>query len=455
MKRAFFILAFAAVFLGFVPAQDFGIDVDSSATFLSTANASLSEANKAILWVKLPLGSAFRFDAKGNVSWSGTGTLDSTGPASLLSAYAYTANSFGWDIDLVKFGFAIPNPQADLPSMAFSFGRYSFADQTRLVYSGKADGASIAFNYGIVQFSLDAAYTGFLFKRTTIIELTDTDIAANSSESNLFASPRALVKAELSFPNIFGHSAAVSAFVQEDMRPAASFVQEWETTYVPGSGGPLDTQYLSLKVSGPIFDAIFYELTGAFGAGRVLRYVADDASPTGDSYQYKPILSGLGSATISWYPSFLPGSMIALRGVFASGDAGDGSAGSTNFIPITSTPLGLVFSPKLSNIAFGELTASAQPVPGMKLQTLVKVLSFFRPTTGPVSEPGVHADSISNYLGSELDIYIIYRILSDLGISFTLGAFMPGIDPMGAFDSTYAVPGSIHYSAGLAVSISM
>jgi hypothetical protein len=460
MKKLIFgFAAFALAGLAF--AQDFGIDLDGAAAFDANSKQTYSARHKAALWVKLPIGSAFRFDAKGNITWNGSAT-DLALPMDaylngMLGAYLPPKASFKWDFDLVKFGFALVKPQEDLPSMGFTFGRYPFADLTRYVWSGKADGAGFSFNYGATALSIGGAYTGLLFKDSTTIALTPADIAANKLDSATapFTSPRALFQVELAFPNVFNHSLAFGAFAQEDMGSDASFISEGTTVYNPDKGGYLDTQYLEAKASGPIVDSLFYELSGAFGTGRTLRWLADSASDSGYSYKYVPIYSGLGSLSLSWYSNILPGSMLSFRALYASGDAGTDQTVSNAFVPVSSTSLGLVFSPQLSNLACGDLTLSAQPFEGTRIQTVLKALTFFRPTLGAISESGIKAGSTAYYLGSEVDFFLIYRILSDVGISFTLGAFVPGIDPAGAFDKSYASSLGFNYSAGLAVSISM
>jgi hypothetical protein len=71
--------------------------------------------------------------------------------------------------------------------------------------------------------------------------------------------------------------------------------------------------------------------------------------------------------------------------------------------------------------------------PAAVLQTMLKATLFLRPTLGPISDARVDPASSSRYLGTEIDLLARLRLFSDLGLAFTVGAFLPG----GAFQASY------------------
>ena len=148
-------------------------------------------------------------------------------------------------------------------------------------------------------------------------------------------------------------------------------------------------------------------------------------------------------------------SAFNFRFLYASGDSdysraieGNTSGSGTQFIPLTASSLGTVFSPSLSNLIETELSGSIKPVSSLALQTGMKLLAFFRPTEGPVNVSGIKPGSTSPWLGFEADLFGMYRIMSDLGLSLNAGLFLPGVSPNGAF-STGTSP--LWYSIDLAL----
>ena len=158
--------------------------------------------------------------------------------------------------------------------------------------------------------------------------------------------------------------------------------------------------------------------------------------PTGYSYQYRPIFSFLGGGGIRYYREQALFTTIGLRGLFSSGDRdytsfieGNSAGSATAFVPITSPVFGLVFSPQLGNLFLFELNYSIKPFSrrdSTDLQTQLKVMTFFRPSTGVRSEGWIDPASNSLYLGTEVDGAVNFRPLSDLGLSLSMGVFIPG-----------------------------
>lgn len=145
-------------------------------------------------------------------------------------------------------------------------------------------------------------------------------------------------------------------------------------------------------------------------------------------------------------------SAVGLRVVFSSGDAdntafyeGNTAASSTLFTPISRPVQGLVFSPQLGNIFVTELSYSIKPFSGLgagageRFQAQVKGILFLRPTMGAISE-SYNESSTSVYLGTEADVVLNFRPLSDLGLAISTGMFFPNSGADRAFLETQRKP---------------
>lgn len=440
--------------------QEFGGTLGSDTGYAQTSSGTFSLYERADVWAKLPLAPAVHFQVQASFAYS----LDTASMASSLAAAP-----FGADLDVLKLSLSMTRPQPDILSASLAMGRYPFSDPTRLVFSSKMDGFSLGFQFPVLQASFHFGTTGLLFNNASGVVVSATDRTLSADASRLFGSPRFVGMSELAFSPLFGQSIVLAILVQEDLRPFVqsvtgipdSLLEEWSTAYQPGKGGALGTQYATLKASGQIVNGLFYEAFSTLGMGRLLSYLPDTLSSTGYSYQYAPVLSFLGGGNLTLYLPSLLSSVVGLRGICASGDQdadtateGNSEGSATQFIPLTATALGTVFSPKLTNIAFLELSWMVKPIQSLRFQTGAKLMGFFRPTTGPISLPGLSPDSTSPYLGTEVDWTSSYRILSDLGVSLNLGAFVPGKAPIGAFDPGYG-GSDLQFAGRLSVSLSL
>jgi hypothetical protein len=220
-------------------------------------------------------------------------------------------------------------------------------------------------------------------------------------------------------------------------------IEEWTSKRYTGAqamGGRLNTQYATLNATGPVYGNLFYGAWFTYGSGRTLTWLEDTNSVTGFSYQYVPISAVMSGLSLDLYMPEKLGSAANLRFIFASGDKdwtsvteGNTAGDANQFIPLTATSLGTVFSPALSNLIVTELGGSMRPFSAVPVQTGLRLMGFFRPTEGPVDASGLQTGETSSWLGFETDLYANYRIMSDMGLSLNGGLFFPGISPNGAF----------------------
>lgn len=443
--------------MGFGTAQEIGLDSTTKTTLGNPVSTIFTLGERLDGWWKLPLdtnGSIFEGSAHFEIA------LNSDNDSSLVS----NGKNITWvptgDIDRLRLAFILPKPTDEIKSMNIELGRLSFKDSTGLVVSHSADGAILGIDYSFLKMSLQAGFTTLILRNANRIALSLYDQTVAADESCILGTSRLLSLAQIEFPDVYKQSVVVSYLAQQDMNneESSSFIPEWSSIVETGSkGGKVDTQYITLKVSGPIIGTLFYDVWCTYGSGRTLTYLDDGNA--GFSYQYVLISSVMSGFSVDYFRPELLSAAFNFRFIYASGDAdserlieGNTSDKSTQFIPLTASSLGIAFSPKLSNLIVAELAGSVKPLKGEPLQTGLKFFAFLRPTSGPVDIlSGLDPAGTASWLGFETDIYANYRIRSDLGISVNTGLFFPGILPAGAFVSETPLKYSIQLAATLGI----
>ncbi len=429
-------------------AIDFGATIDNSSslavgtkTGTEGTELTLYQQDKVALWFQTELGKHLNFYIQGS--------------------YTYKSDlPYLFDIDTVTLKGTFPElsgREGVHPSLfSFTIGRFQVKDPTSYVLNHRIDGFGLTFGYPNSVVSINLGYTGFLLKPTSSIVLSKEDANDLSENSVIFAPPRLIGLFDITFPDLYRQSISLVVLFQEDLRGiystvdllksiySDSLINAGEKTPQPTEGGLVDTQYFGLKTTGPVAPSLYYGFFGYVGTGRQLTYIEKDKK-----YEYVPILSGLGGIRVRYFLPFLD-SYTSIGYVYATGDSTDSSIveGNTDtlataFNPISnSTTSGVIFSPNLKNISNIKSEFSIKPFTNSKnnllnnLQTMISLFVFFRNTTGPISESGLNPDSKALFLGTEGDIIINWRPLSDVGVSFTNGIFIPNNSQDGAFDPT-------------------
>ena len=338
-----------------------------------------------------------------------------------------TPMTFAGDLDVFTLTFAYQKPTPDLKALKWTLGRFALNEPTGLILNHPGDGMKLVFDYQAFDVTIVTAYTGFVLKPSSTLSMTLADQASATAQ---FASPRFIGSLDVGFP-FFGNQVSLSALAQQDLNNRSTRVTEWTAENQGNKGGALDTQYLTLKVAGPIVDKLFYDVFGTFGSGTTLSYISDKASPTKAVYAYQPIVSFLAGANLSLYLPQLMSSAVSARVLAASGDTdatspteGNTAGDSNQFLPMTAGSLGVVFNPALSNLVFYEVGGSIKPFEGMPVTLGGKVLGFQRMGKGVINAPGVLRTG-DLWLGQELDLTATWQAFSDLTVSGTTGVFLP------------------------------
>lgn len=392
---------------------DFGGNLEDSTYYHYSGNTSWYHADTLSLWLKTSVGKGSDFFMQGS--------------------YTYTTDSpYAFNIDYFKIENKSPT------FFNYAFGRFYTSDFSGYIYSGKLDGVSASLNYPWGVVSVRSGYTGLQFN-TAALQMT---IADQNDKSGVFdlESPRVVNGVEVVLPDLFlKQSVRAGIWMQFDMRPDSQ-VTAAGTSTPSSTGGKLDSQYFGGSVSGSLLSNLYYDSFAWFGTGRTLSYIDG-------TYKYKLIYSFLGSAGVRYYLPDMLASKVDLRFLVSSGDSdyttsfleGNTKGNGTNFTPITDKTAALVFNPVTGNLLFTRLGYSLKPFVKMKseimrnIQVELKNITFFRSTTGQISESGLDTNSKSLYLGTEVDGAVNFRPYSDLGLSLSGGVFIPNNGTGGAF----------------------
>ncbi len=392
---------------------DFGGNLEDSTYFYHASSSDFYHADTVSLWLRTGVWKDTTLFAQGSYTYS-------------------TDQAYAFDIDSLKF------ENKSLSFINYIFGRFHTSDFSGYVFNGRLDGASGALNFPWGKVSAQAGYTGLLFNASAI-EMTLADQQDAAGVFDLEA-PRLVGGVEAAFPDIFlMQDITAGLWLQFDLRPESEVTSAGEV--IPQTtGGKLNTQYFGVKINGSPVLNMYYDAFAYLGTGQTLSWI-------NSAYEYKPLVSFLGSAGARYYMPDLLSSVADVRILYSSGDKdstasfleGNTDGNGTTFTPVTAKSSALVFTPKAGNLVFIKAGYSLKPFNRMSIGVLNRIqvnisgVTFFRPTTGQISESGIDPASTELYLGSEVDGTVNFRPYSDLGLSLSGGVFIPNNKSGGAF----------------------
>jgi len=412
------VLLFAAAS---VFAIDFGGTIENETALSLGEGEIFKQNNRVSVWLQLDFTDALAFNMQASYIFT------------LQDMLMYEVDAFALQGEFPILG--------ETPFMLkLNLGRFPLADFSGFVLDHLVDGLEFVYSNSFMDVRIAGGYTGFLFKKTSVVIMTKADSNDIADDDNFFAAPRVIGIAELNFPELFlRQNLTLSALVQFDMRPEDDLIQAGETTEDPTRGGHLHSQYFGLGIGGTILPSFYYNLFGYVQIGETLSW-------TGAEYEYAPILAFASGGRLSWFLRDSVASMFGFEVLFASGDndtdmflEGSSEGESNIFIPVTKTELGIAFTPQLPNIFLVSIEYSMKPMDSMKdsmwsnLQTALKCTAFFRASTGHISDYVIDMGSDSLILGGEVDLVTRFRPFSDLGLVLNVGLFIPATsDSFGA-----------------------
>jgi alginate export protein len=292
-----------------------------------------------------------------------------------------------------------------------------------------------------VYYALHGSWSSGRFSARALLAHTpihDDDI--DPSLPNFRDSRRGFVGLEGNYVLSGDHRVYLMALVERDFNDESNTFQKWDynATYI-GVGG-----------RGTVIEDLGYAAEAVVEFGTV----PGAGSQKTDAIQAFALTLALDYAwRVDTSPTFV------LEYMFATGDKDRGSvtevaAGNrsgtkdTGFLAFGFVQTGFALFPRLSNLHILRVGGSFHPLESVEEARTLEFGAFFYlyrkvQSAEPISDPRSFVDDSD--VGTEVDLLVRWRILSDLGISLNYGVFMPG----GAYDET---SNRNFFSAGLTYS---
>lgn len=319
-------------------------------------------------------------------------------------------------------------------------GDWSTRERDLVVRAGRqfiSLGRGLLFNqvaYGVVGEWAEGRWGARVFGAHTIVHDDDID----QSLPNHDDSRRAFGAAQLDYVLSGDHRAYALFMLEKDLNDEdpEDPTQDW--TY--------DAQYFGLGLRGDFFRRLGYHVEAVYQTGESVAAGTDDSEDI-QAFSLTFLLEYRFEAPTSPAVLFeyLYGSGDADRGSVTDVAAGN-AAGSDDegFLAFGYLQTGYALFPRVSNIHILRLGASLRPFESSELARYLEVGVFgylYRKdeSAAPISDPRSFNDD--SEIGTEIDLFLRWRVLSDLGLSINFGRFMPG----DAYDDT---DGRNFFSAG-------
>jgi hypothetical protein len=212
--------------------------------------------------------------------------------------------------------------------------------------------------------------------------------------------------------------------------------------------------YLGLGFDGRLAENLFYKLVLWGEAGSTL-------SNNGSVYRTDTILAGMGDLSLKFFLKEALNSQFELGVNLSSGDLdfppnfavpseANVADQNTFFSGITGRGGGYIHSMGYGNSLIPRFSYFFKPLSGRRgdaeLGITLDYLGFFRIVNGYIAESILVSGTNQAYLGSEFDLKLSLRLVSDLGISLRGGVFLP---------NAQAITKMSTWKAGLELSLGM
>lgn len=386
--------------------------------------ADLIQSTSLGLWTQAGLGS-WDFYAEG--SYTFTPTLP------LL-----------FEIDELTLTTDVIAGQPGASTVGLTVGRTRFSEPSTAFLNATLDGVRMQLSGAQTRLRFSAATTALLFRPSNPIVISNLDASPILNEDALFAPPRLLVGLDFrALEVVGGQHLNLGLLVQEDLRPQDQLTDPFTDTKQLDGGGRLDTQYVTIGLSGGVAPGLFQRVYYTLNTGRSLSFISDAESPTGSWYEYTLVLGHLAGLELTWFLPEVVNSRVRFFGQFSSGDPdaedyieGNTEGMSTAFVPLSAPVISNTFSLKPGNSSHVGVSYSARPLAAIGadvLQAEAKAVLYLRSSgSGAVSEPTVNADSDGLYVGTDLNLVLTYQPFSDVRLVLANGMFLPNAAVMNA-----------------------
>jgi hypothetical protein len=383
MKRIPFgiclVLLGAAVF-----AADYGVVLDNLSGWSSSEGGETLQRDRATAWFATPLAAgvdlyaSFRLDyyLTPEPSWFGL-------------------TNYGFDIGRFDFLAAFPGNAANPMSWSIGGGRFQYTIQNGTIFSGRLDGLNAKIDTRGTTYRFALGYLGLMPKIDTRTLLSADDIADYDDDAVFFAPPRLVLDAELTLVELFARQdLSIGISSQFDFRGLAS-TEPNEIVH---------SQYLSFILAGSLGRNIFHSAHADLGIGESNRGI---------------LVMVAAGYSVSYYIPELARARLELLVDYASGKTGFLSI----WRPISQRQMGFVYNVSFADCLSVTLDASITPLNFLTLG--IKGSPFLRTSTQALSDTMFDTASTDSYLGTEADLYAIFRPGSDFTLSAAFGVFLP------------------------------
>ena len=423
MKKFLLLLLIAFCILSFSFGVDFGGYVENYSLLTSSPDIR-EQINKLALWLAL----------------SPSETLYITGQGSL--AYSYDEYIILLDLDYLYLTQEFPGIFSGKSDFSYTLGRFFQHEFTDMVFAHRLDGIQLNLAFPVMNLMLGAGYSGLLLKPVSTLNNTRADMVDDSDDDIKLAPKKVIINLGASFPEILpSQQLDFSVVTQFDMRNEG-LIDDKSPIGTEGKGGKLNTIYFGMGLSGVVTGSLIYDVYGYLQLGKSLSLV-----DTKNEYIYRPMVAFLAGGSVSYLMRDFYFSKITASFIYASGDKdntsvyeGNREGHNTQFMPVSESKAGTIFSPNLSNLIKAGLEYSLKPFSSgaMKdFQVAVSGAVFFKATEGAISEGMASVVSEQKYLGTEALLIFNYRPFSDFGITLAGGAFFPNSSSSGPIVDGY------------------
>ena len=410
MKRLFpalILLILIPVFS--LSAFDWGLQLDQTlgAEGVTDGTKDITYSGTLIPWFSAPLGStgvaSFYFSAGATAEYANDTTF-------FIPELLHT--ELAW-----RFG----------DNKELKFGRIPYADPLGFIVNGLFDGARFSLDTNAGAFGAGFWYTGFLYKRSADITMTDDDDS--------------LYKTKLDYSNFvdtyFAPRRLIAALDWDDpyladwIRLKASLIGQFD---LRDKDPRYHSQYLAFKASIPAGNFVF-DLGGAFELAEISNDLLGETA-----YDTKIALAGdLG---IGWMLPTPINDMLKFTGRFTNGVVDDSSLAA--FVPITTVGQGDILQEKLSGLSMLRLDYTAQ----LHGTFSFNLASSYFIASDLGTYKGFPAGRDGHFLGNEFSGRLIWSPFSDLQLNLLGGVFLPSL---GNADSSNGALWRVELNAILAI----
>ncbi|TVQ55187.1 MAG: hypothetical protein EA377_03935 [Phycisphaerales bacterium] len=211
--------------------------------------------------------------------------------------------------------------------------------------------------------------------------------------------------------------------------PIGSFPTEFE----------YDSEYYGLGVRGNLGPQMRYRAEVVHQRGRGLSNSFDPATGMAVEQTREPIRAWAGLLGLSWLARDVNDSRVDFEFVGGSGDRdrvrpgetfGGNQSGTTDraFNSLGYVNTGLALAPDISNLLSLRLTFSTSPFQSARRDDWLRVgMSGFLFLKADREAPlNIRTTTDSRFVGSEIDLFMDWRVTSDVSLSVRYGVFLPG-----------------------------